>query len=190
MTGEKRTNHGKPPLKVKPRSAPANVQSTTSQSPVSEHHRIALLNDGQRDCLRLVSENRTSKDIARLLDVSPHTVDMRLRLAMRTLNVSTRGDAARMFGEYAILHSGHEKPAEAAPTSASAALGEPRLAPSVPSEQGRNLVLPVTRSLPWGRINTLTGRQRIAWIAAIMATSGLTFTGIVVVLRTLKQAFS
>ncbi len=57
--------------------------------------RVAQLSDGQRDCLRLVYGHMTSKDIARALKVSPHTVDMRLRTAMRTLDVGSRIDAAR-----------------------------------------------------------------------------------------------
>jgi DNA-binding CsgD family transcriptional regulator len=58
---------------------------------------LALLTDGQRDCLRLVYQHLTSKDIARILGVSPHTVDMRLRTAMRTLSVASRIEAARLL---------------------------------------------------------------------------------------------
>lgn len=55
------------------------------------------LTDGQKDCLRHVYNHMTSKDIARVLGVSPHTVDMRLRTAMRVLGVPTRIDAARLL---------------------------------------------------------------------------------------------
>nr|WP_310522736.1 helix-turn-helix transcriptional regulator [Polymorphobacter sp.] len=58
---------------------------------------MALLTDGQRDCLRLVYRHMTSKDIARVLGVSPHTVDMRLRTAMKTLAVGSRIEAARLL---------------------------------------------------------------------------------------------
>lgn len=57
----------------------------------------ARLTSGQRDCLRLVFQHLTSKDIARTLGISPHTVDMRLRTAMRTLGVASRIDAARLL---------------------------------------------------------------------------------------------
>ena len=50
---------------------------------------LAQLTDGQRDCLRLVYRHMTSKDIARTLGVSPHTVDMRLRTAMKVFEVDT-----------------------------------------------------------------------------------------------------
>lgn len=58
---------------------------------------VMALTDGQRDCLRLVYNHMKSKDIARVLGVSPHTVDMRLRTAMRTLGVASRIEAARML---------------------------------------------------------------------------------------------
>ncbi len=58
---------------------------------------LAQLTDGQRDCLRLVYRHMTSKDIARTLGVSPHTVDMRLRTAMKVLDVPSRIDAARLL---------------------------------------------------------------------------------------------
>ena len=59
--------------------------------------RLAQLTDGQRDCLRAVYAHMTSKDIARALGISPHTVDMRLRTAMKTLAVASRIDAARLL---------------------------------------------------------------------------------------------
>lgn len=69
--------------------------------------RVGNLTDGQRDCLRLVYAHMTSKDIARALGVSPHTVDMRLRTAMKTLGVASRIEAARALvdveGEYQPL---------------------------------------------------------------------------------------
>ncbi|NJC07221.1 helix-turn-helix transcriptional regulator [Polymorphobacter fuscus] len=58
---------------------------------------VLALTDGQRDCLRLVYNHMKSKDIARVLGVSPHTVDMRLRTAMKTLGVASRIEAARML---------------------------------------------------------------------------------------------
>ncbi|MBC7505477.1 MAG: helix-turn-helix transcriptional regulator [Sandarakinorhabdus sp.] len=58
---------------------------------------LIALTEGQRDCLRLVYNHMKSKDIARILGLSPHTVDMRLRTAMRTLGVTSRIEAARML---------------------------------------------------------------------------------------------
>ena len=64
---------------------------------MAEKHSIDLLSAGQRDCLRLVYHHKSSKEIARELDISPHTVDQRLRVAMRKLGVDNRKKAALMF---------------------------------------------------------------------------------------------
>jgi DNA-binding CsgD family transcriptional regulator len=60
---------------------------------------VEQLTDGQRDCLRLVFNHQTSKDIARILGVSPHTVDMRLRTSMKVLGVTSRIEAARLLAQ-------------------------------------------------------------------------------------------
>ena len=57
---------------------------------------IEELTKGQIDCLILVSQNLTSKQIGPLLGISPHTVDQRIRRAMRILNVDRRAVAARI----------------------------------------------------------------------------------------------
>lgn len=57
---------------------------------------VGRLTDGQLVCLRLVMEGHTSKRIAKELGISPHTVDQRLRLAIHTLSVENRFDAARL----------------------------------------------------------------------------------------------
>jgi DNA-binding CsgD family transcriptional regulator len=58
---------------------------------------FGALSEGQRECLRLVFLHYSSKEIARSLGVSPHTVDQRLRIAARKLNASSRFEAARML---------------------------------------------------------------------------------------------
>jgi DNA-binding CsgD family transcriptional regulator len=55
----------------------------------------ALLTPGQKACLRLVMQHLSSKEIARELGISPHTVDMRIKRANAALGVSTRFEAAR-----------------------------------------------------------------------------------------------
>lgn len=71
------------------------ISVTTRETPDTDA--VMLLTEGQRDCLRLVFNHMKSKDIARVLDVSPHTVDMRLRTAMKTLGVTSRIEAARLL---------------------------------------------------------------------------------------------
>ncbi|MFC3714387.1 response regulator transcription factor [Sphingoaurantiacus capsulatus] len=60
----------------------------------SDTDRLGKLTEGQKQCLRLVYRHMSSKDIARELGISPHSVDARLRSALRTLNVTNRTEAA------------------------------------------------------------------------------------------------
>ena len=80
-----------------PPHSPRGVDASPHRRPVTQL--VAQLSEGQRECLRLVYRHMTSKDIARELGISPHTVDMRLRTAMKTLGVDGRIDAARLLFE-------------------------------------------------------------------------------------------
>jgi DNA-binding CsgD family transcriptional regulator len=57
---------------------------------------IALweLTDKQRQVLDLLIQHKTSKEIARRLSISPHTVDQRIQFAKEKLGASTRSEAA------------------------------------------------------------------------------------------------
>lgn len=78
-------------------AAPPRWRIPVTAEPALPADDLAQLTDGQKDCLRLVFQHMTSKDIARVLGVSPHTVDMRLRTAMKVLSVASRIDAARLL---------------------------------------------------------------------------------------------
>jgi len=58
---------------------------------------ISRLTDSQRAYLRLVLEHRSSKEIAQDFDISAHTVDKRIKEAMRILGVGSRIEAARIL---------------------------------------------------------------------------------------------
>jgi DNA-binding CsgD family transcriptional regulator len=58
--------------------------------------RVARLTEGQLDCLRLVDQHMSSKEIAAELNISPHTVDQRIRQALHILGVERRQQAARI----------------------------------------------------------------------------------------------
>ena len=62
--------------------------------------RVARLSAGQLDCLRLVNQHLSSKEIASELDISPHTVDQRVRGALHILGVERRSQAARIVAQY------------------------------------------------------------------------------------------
>lgn len=69
---------------------------------------IGRLSEGQKECLRLVLAHKTSKEIARELQISSHTVDQRIRFANRVLGVRTRMQAAIILNqaEQAASHAG------------------------------------------------------------------------------------
>ena len=67
--------------------------------------RLNRLSKGQLEVLRLVDLHHNSKEIAAKLGISSHTVDQRVRGAIRLLGVSRRSEAARMVGE---AGPGHE----------------------------------------------------------------------------------
>ncbi len=55
------------------------------------------LTDKQREVLDLLIQHKTSKEISRLLGISPHTVDQRIMLARAKLHVGTRGEVAQAY---------------------------------------------------------------------------------------------
>lgn len=52
------------------------------------------LTDKQRQVLDLLIQHKTSKEIARRLSISPHTVDQRIQFAKEKLGANTRSEAA------------------------------------------------------------------------------------------------
>src|SRR5438128_9444613 len=62
--------------------------------------RVARLTAGQLDCLRLVDQLLSSKEIAAELKISPHTVDQRIRQALAILGVERRTQAVRIVARY------------------------------------------------------------------------------------------
>lgn len=57
---------------------------------------IENLTPGQIECLMLVHQHFTSKEIGPRLGISPHTVDQRIRSALRILGCKNRYQAARL----------------------------------------------------------------------------------------------
>ena len=66
---------------------------------------LSLLSAAQIETLRHVFEHKNSKEIARLMDVSPHTVDERVRRALKKLNVTNRIDAAKMLARNGVFEN-------------------------------------------------------------------------------------
>ena len=59
--------------------------------------RLAALSEGQLQVLALVAQYKSSKEIARMLGISPNTVDQRLKRVQAILGVAGRFEAARLY---------------------------------------------------------------------------------------------
>jgi DNA-binding CsgD family transcriptional regulator len=146
--------------------------------------RIARLTPGQLDCLRLVDQHLSSKEIAAELKISPHTVDQRIRQSLHILGVERRTQAARIVAQYSgpyqrLIHqsphihggpqSGHPQAAVSQQIRhadrAGRAGGAGFLTEQRPSSIWSSLQLPfATRSNPR---NEMSVGQRLLWIVAI-----------------------
>ena len=74
-------------------------QSGSKTDPIVEAN-LAKLSAGQLDCLLLVDQHLSSKEIAVRLGISPHTVDQRIRQALQILGVGKRQHAARLVAAH------------------------------------------------------------------------------------------
>ena len=78
---------------------PAFIMDDSRDPDVELAARVARLSPGQLDCLRLVDLHLSSKEIAVELNISPHTVDQRVRGALHILRVDRRTQAARLVAQ-------------------------------------------------------------------------------------------
>src|SRR5215213_5083447 len=87
--------------------------ATGSHDPAEQQcevaERVARLSKGQLECLRLVALHLSSKEIATELNISPHTVDQRIRGALQIRGVERRAHAARLVAQ-ATSSTGHVEP--------------------------------------------------------------------------------
>ncbi|MGB7408712.1 MAG: helix-turn-helix transcriptional regulator [Pontixanthobacter sp.] len=58
---------------------------------------LQLLTYKQKEVLDLLLDHKTSKEIARELGISPHTVDQRINLAKAKLEIASRGELATAY---------------------------------------------------------------------------------------------
>ena len=134
---------------------------TAGQEP---SHPVELLTERQRAYLRLVLQNRSSKEIAAVAGGSHRAVDKQLLKAMGVLGVTSRFDAARVMAE-------HEAGVEPLPP-----------ANTLPSPQP-TFPLPPPVPAAGAAANMLNWRQVAMWtvIIAIATPLGLTAAGMAIV---------
>lgn len=69
-----------------------------------DDERWARLTEKHRACLDLLLEHRTSKQIARILNISKPTVDQRIAAARLILGATDRGDAAFRYARLKAIY--------------------------------------------------------------------------------------
>jgi DNA-binding CsgD family transcriptional regulator len=169
---------------------------------------VARLSTGQLDCLRLVNEHLSSKEIAAELKISPHTVDQRIRQALHILGVGRRQQAARIVSQYTepyqrLIHQpphidggvpgGHPDAAVRQQIRHAGRAGEVRGSGFLTEQRPASFWPPLqppfaTRSNPR---NEMSVGQRLFWIAAIAIgaafSAGMYLAGLESLARLLKS---
>jgi len=177
-----------------------------ASDPLAE--RVRRLTPGQLDCLRLVNQHLSSKEIAAELGISPHTVDQRIRQSLQTLGVERRAQAARIVAQYSepyqrLIHQPPYIPGAAESVHPEAAVsnqirhadrageagGPGFLTEQRPASFWPSLQLPfATRSNPR---NEMSVGQRLFWIATIAIgaafSAGMYLAGLESLARLLKS---
>lgn len=132
---------------------------------------IEKLTDRQKDCLRLVAQGFTSKEIGRLLALSPSTVDNHVAAAVQHLAAPNRGAAARELVEQELRQKLPRQPQMLAPSGQNANLATDT-GDAVGSRNARQLF-----GLPpvGGKRNDLDGTSRTLRILqiAVLATASV-----------------
>jgi DNA-binding CsgD family transcriptional regulator len=180
----------------------------SQMTPDPMEERLAHLTPGQLDCLRLVDQHLSSKEIATELGISPHTVDQRIRQSLHILGVERRTQAARIVaqhgGEYQrLIHQPPHIPADDESGQPEAAVSNQIRHADRAGKVGRagfvteqrpasfwpSLQPPfATRSNPR---NEMSVGQRLFWIAAIAIgaafAAGMYLAGLESLARLLKS---
>jgi DNA-binding CsgD family transcriptional regulator len=175
-----------------------------------EPDRVARLSEGQRACLRMVYRHMETKEIARILEISPDGVAQRIKTAMRILGVHRRRDAARMLAEAEGLEAATPYPSQVNPPWGIASAPEPatiaamfegeRRQYGAPSGRGLReeqmayeAAIPPGARLPFplkeARPNDVGWGMRLAWIVSIAIGGALAFGALAAGVEALGRLF-
>ena len=137
--------------------------------------RVALLTERQRSYLRLVLQNRSSKEIAAATGSSHRAVDKQLLKANNLLRVPSRFDAARLLAD-------HDAGVEPLPPATNLPVGPLPPATDLPFAK-TTFPLPPPLPTAGAAANMLTWKQVVSWIAIISIATplGLTAAGMAIV---------
>jgi len=170
--------------------------------------RVARLSPGQLDCLRLVDQHLSSKEIAAELGISPHTVDQRIRQALHILGVDRRAQAARIVAQFGgayqrLIHQSPHIEANGSGGHPEAAVGNQIRHADRAGESGGPGFITEQRPVPFrpslqppfatrsNPRNEMSVGQRLFWVAAIAIgaafSAGMYLAGLESLARLLKS---
>ena len=150
-----------------------------------DQQKIDSLTDRQKDCLRLVGRGFTSKEIGRLLDLSPSTVDNHVNSAVHALKVPNRGSAARALEQ---IETGQKLPRQSADIALSARFSKTnseREVESPASPSGLLLSLPPVG----GKRNELDGTTRSLRILQVAVVAAVVSIALTIMISGLFRTF-
>lgn len=145
---------------------------------------LRLLSAAQVETMRLVYEQQNSKQIARVMNVSPHTVDERVRKVLKKLEVSSRAEAAKLLADSGVFV--RVTPYQTAYQSHGIGKEPP---PADSDERRRRGIFDIglpfpTESQPSNRHSSL---ERIIWPIIIAFLTILAFSGLYSILSGMSQ---
>lgn len=159
-------------------------RATTVNTNAGHKSPVDRLTAGQRECLRLVAQLQSSKEIAQQLLISNYTVDQRVARACRTLGAATRAEAARILTQYeaerpisdTVTIASKRAERAAFPQFETEDLGdEPQIVrnarPVVAEEPQSSLPFPTAA----GNRNNMSFLRRLAWAAVVAGLSIVVF---------------
>ncbi len=147
------------------------------------------LTSRHRECLQLVATNHSTKEIAKLLVLSPNTVDGYISEAKEILGAATRREAARIFNERPVEKAPQKIGGEFSRVEQTDALPSVSSSASLTGQRSamKHLLAveevqsdsPPSASFHWFRgdraHNTLSVGQRLIWIGAATFAAAILF---------------
>lgn len=125
--------------------------------------KLGLLTPQERECLRLVAQQRSSKEIAHELGISKASVDTYCNRARAKLGVATRRDAAQLVASFDAVPESTIGGAQVLPTAEPAPLAPPTV----------TLLPPLSSLGPMARLGIILAGAVVLALAFGMLVSGL-----------------
>lgn len=160
-----------------------------TESPPDNLSATDRLSERQKQCLSMVANGHTSKEIGRMLNLSPSTVDNHISIALERLGVDSRVAAARIFirGNVGVRLGEIEVVADALTKNIPGGNDGQRLSATDQYHVSRSFFsIPVLG----GRRNNLSQRRRFFHVVQIMLLALMAFSAVTITIAGIVHLFS